>query len=55
MDLNQLDIFVNIVDNKSFTKTAKQLYITQPTVSAHVAALERELGVQIEFSPRVRG
>ena len=47
MDLNQLDIFVNIVDNKSFTKTAKQLYITQPTVSAHVAALERELGVQL--------
>lgn len=47
MDLNQLEIFVNVIDNKSFTKTAKQLFITQPTVSAHVASLERELNVQL--------
>lgn len=47
MDLNQLEIFVNVINNRSFTKTAKQLFITQPTVSAHVAALERELGVQL--------
>lgn len=47
MDLNQLEIFVNVIDNKSFTKTAKQLFITQPTVSAHVASLERELDVQL--------
>lgn len=47
MDLNQLEIFVNVVNNKSFTKTAKKLFITQPTVSAHVAALERELDAQL--------
>lgn len=61
MDLNQLEIFVHVVDNKSFTKTAKQLYITQPTVSAHVAALERELDAQLvvrttkEVSPSEQG
>lgn len=29
--------------NKSFSEAARQLFLTQPTVSAHVSALEKEL------------
>lgn len=47
MDLKQLEIFIHVIDNASFTKAAEQLYMTQPTVSAHIAALERELDAQI--------
>lgn len=47
MDIKQLEIFVSIINNRSFTKTAQQLFLTQPTVSSHLAALERELGVQL--------
>lgn len=61
MELNQLEIFVNVINHKSFTKTAKQLFITQPTVSAHIASLERELETQLlvrttkEVSPSPQG
>ncbi len=27
--------------NKSFSEAAKQLFLTQPTISAHVSALEK--------------
>lgn len=47
MDIKQLEIFVSIVDNRSFTKTAQQLFLTQPTVSSHLASLERELDAQL--------
>ena len=32
-----------MAETKSFSLTAKQLFLTQPTVSAHIASLEREL------------
>ena len=43
MNLKQLEAFVRVSETKSFSKAAKQLYLTQPTVSAHIASLEREL------------
>ena len=43
MNLKQLEAFVRVAETKSFSKAAKQLYLTQPTVSAHIASLEREL------------
>lgn len=43
MNLRQLETFVRVAESKSFSLTAKQLFLTQPTVSAHIAALEKEL------------
>lgn len=43
MNLKQLEAFVRVAETKSFSLTAKQLYLTQPTVSAHIASLEKEL------------
>lgn len=44
MNLKQLEAFVRIAETGSFSKAAKCLYLTQPTVSAHIASLEKELG-----------
>lgn len=43
MDFKQLESFQAVVRYKSFTKAAQALYISQPTISAHVRALEEEL------------
>lgn len=43
MDFKQLEAFVNVVELGSFSAAAKALYLSQPTVSAHIAALEKEL------------
>lgn len=47
MNLRQIEAFVKIANNGSFSKTAKELYLTQPTVSAYVNSLETELGVKL--------
>lgn len=43
MELKQLESYVAVVAYKSFTEAAKKLYISQPTISTHVQALEKEL------------
>ena len=43
MKLKQLEAFVRVAETKSFSAAAKMLFLTQPTVSAHIASLEREL------------
>ena len=61
MDLKQLEAFVYVVKLGSFSKAAQTLYLTQPTISAHVASLERELGLKLiirtskEVSPSEAG
>ena len=40
MTLKQLEAFVKIANNRSFTLAAKELFITQPTVSAYINNLE---------------
>lgn len=47
MNLKQLEAFVQVAEGKSFSKAAKELYLTQPTVSAHISSLEKELGVRL--------
>lgn len=44
MDLKQLEALVGVIECGSFSKAALSLYLTQPTVSAHISSLERELG-----------
>ena len=43
MELKQLESFVAVVVYKSFTEAAKKLFISQPTISTHIQALEKEL------------
>ena len=43
MEFKQLQSYVSVVKYGSFTKAAEKLFISQPTVSAHVSALEEEL------------
>ena len=40
-------MIVKIANNKSFTLAAKELFITQPTVSAYINNLEEELGARL--------
>ncbi|SKA97004.1 DNA-binding transcriptional regulator, LysR family [Caloramator quimbayensis] len=45
MDFKQIEAFVNVAKYKSFSKAAEAIFLSQPTVSAHIASLETELGV----------
>ncbi|SHJ54190.1 selenium metabolism-associated LysR family transcriptional regulator [Tepidibacter formicigenes] len=44
MDFKQLETFIIIAKYKSFSKAAKELFLTQPTISNHIQNLEKELG-----------
>jgi len=43
ISLRQLEVFVSTVENRSFSKAAETLYLSQSTVSAHIAQLETVL------------
>ncbi len=45
MDIRKIEAFAKVFEHKSFSKAGKSLYLSQPTISAHVASLEQELGV----------
>lgn len=47
MDLRVLRYFLMVAKEQSFTNAAKQLNITQPTLSIQLAALEEELGTKL--------
>lgn len=47
MDFRQLEAFSRVVETGSFSRAAEALGVSQPTVSAHVTALERELGLTL--------
>lgn len=47
MNLKQLEAFVNVANTGSFSQTAKNLFLTQPTISAHISALETELNARL--------
>ena len=45
MDYKQLEIFVAVVENMSFSQAAVELNVSQPTVSTQIKMLEEELNV----------
>ncbi len=47
LDIDKLNVFIHVTNNLSFTDAAKQLHISQPTVSKNIRDLEREMGVQL--------
>ncbi len=44
MNFQTMEYFTAVVEKRSFTKAAESLHITQQTLSAHIANLEKELG-----------
>lgn len=47
MTSNQVRIFLAMTENLSFSKTAEEFFITQPTVSRQISMLEEEWGVML--------
>ncbi len=45
MDIEQIRAFVNVASLKSFSEAAEKMFISQPSVSVRIKALEEELGV----------
>ena len=44
MDFGQLEAFVQVAAHHSFSRAAEALQLTQPSITARIQALERELG-----------
>jgi DNA-binding transcriptional LysR family regulator len=47
MDIYQLQVFLSVYRNKSFSTAAKELHLTQPSISIHIKKLEEELGIRL--------
>ncbi|HUG32401.1 MAG TPA: LysR family transcriptional regulator [Acidimicrobiia bacterium] len=47
INLQRLRVFLTVVDRRGYTAAAGMLGMTQPSVSYHVKALERDLGVEL--------
>ncbi|MFL6561720.1 MAG: selenium metabolism-associated LysR family transcriptional regulator, partial [Bacillus sp. (in: firmicutes)] len=47
MDLHQLYVFTKVVEHKSFSKAADDIFLSQSTVSSHIQALEKMLNMNL--------
>jgi len=47
MDLHRLRIFLAVYENRGFSEAARKVYLTQPTVSAHIRELEESIGAPL--------
>lgn len=49
MNIDHIEAFLYVVHYKSIHKAANALFLSQPTVTARIKSLERELGVQLFY------
>ncbi len=47
VDLQKIETFLAAAQNLNFSETAKQLHLSQPTVSHHIKTLEEDLGAAL--------
>lgn len=47
MEVDHLREFIDLAQTLNFTETANRLHVSQPTLSKHMVALERELGASL--------
>jgi DNA-binding transcriptional LysR family regulator len=45
--LTSVQLFIRVVESRSFSRAAQETNVTQPTVTKHIAALEARLGVRL--------
>lgn len=45
MEFKQIEAFITVARFKSFSKAADTIFLSQPTISAHISSLEKELKV----------
>lgn len=43
----QIDYFMAVATNLSFTKTSEELFVSQPAISRQISQLEKELGCKL--------
>jgi len=61
MNFRQIEAYVKIIELASFSKAAEAIYLSQPSVSAYIHALEKELGTTLinrstkEVTPTLAG
>lgn len=51
MDLRLVEIFCRVCEEKSFSRAAERLRLSQPTVSSHIRTLERQVGAVLLDRP----
>jgi len=47
MEFRQLEAFIKVVELGSFSKAARELHVSQPSISTYISGLERELGTTL--------
>ena len=47
MDFEQIRAFLNVASLRSFSEAGEKMFISQPTISVRIKALEEELGVKL--------
>ncbi len=47
MNSQQINYFMAVATNLSFTKTSEELFVSQPAISRQIALLEKEFGVRL--------
>ena len=47
MNIHELNYVLCIAKHQNLTKAARELFISQPTLSKHLKKLERELGMKL--------
>ncbi len=47
MDFRRLEAFCKVYELKSFSKAGEALFLSQPTISAHIASLEKDMMVKL--------
>ncbi len=50
MSLRQMEYFVAVVEESSFTRAAERLHVTQPALSHQIKALERAVGGELHIA-----
>ena len=49
---SKLDTLITLLEEKNYTNTAKKLFITQPAVTHHIKAIEKEYDITLFSNPK---